>query len=69
MFKEFENTIKKEVEKLADDDLKNIKEFQNYETIQKFNKFIFSLTTNIDYLNIKVKELEKRIDDLIKKED
>ena len=67
--KEFEDIIKQQVEKLAEDDLKNIKEFQNYETIQKFNKFIFSLTTNIDYLNIKVKELENRIDYLSKKED
>lgn len=67
--KEFEKTIKQQVEKLAEDDLKNIKEFQNYETIQKFNKFIFSLTRNIDYLNIKVKELENRIDGLSKKEE
>lgn len=67
--KEFEKTIKQQVEKLAEDDLKNIKSFRDFGTIQEFNRFLFSLITNIDYLNIKVKELENRIDNLSKKED
>ena len=67
--KEFEKTIKQQVEKLAEDDLKNIKSFRDLGTIQAFNRFLFSLITNIDYLNIKVKELENRIDNLSKKED
>lgn len=67
--KEFEKTIKQQVEKLAEDDLKNIKSFRDFGTIQEFNKFLYSLITNIDYLNIKVKELENRIDNLSKKED
>lgn len=67
--KEFEKTIKQQVEKLAEDDLKNIKSFRDFGTIQEFNKFLYSLITNIDYLNIKVKELENRIDNLNKKED
>lgn len=67
--KEFEDIIKQQVEKLAEDDLKNIRQFRDFETIQELNKFLFSLITNIDYLNIKVNELEKRIDNLSKKED
>jgi hypothetical protein len=67
--KGFEKTIKQQVEKLAEDDLKNIKSFRDFGTIQEFNRFLFSLITNIDYLNIKVKELENRIDNLSKKED
>ncbi len=67
--KEFEKTIKQQAEKLAEDDLKNIKSFRDFGTIQEFNRFLFSLITNIDYLNIKVKELENRIDNLSKKED
>lgn len=67
--KEFEKTIKQQVEKIAEDDLKNIKQFRDFGTIQELNKFLFSLITNIDYLNIKIKELEKRINDLTKKED
>ena len=67
--KEFEKTIKQQVEKLAEDDLKNIKQFRDFGTIQELNKFLFSLITNIDYLNIKIKELENRIDNLSNKED
>ncbi len=60
--KEFEDIIKQQVEKLAEDDLKNIRQFRDFGTIQELNKFLFSLITNIDYLNIKIKELENRID-------
>ncbi len=66
---EFESTIKQQVEKLAEDDLKNIRQFRDFGTIQELNKFLFSLITNIDYLNIKIKELENKIDNLSKKED
>jgi hypothetical protein len=67
--KEFEKTIKQQVEKIAEDSLKNIKQFRDSGTIQELNRFLFSLITNIDYLNIKVNELEKRIDNLTKEED
>ena len=67
--KEFEKTIKQQVEKLAEDDLKNIRQLRDFGTIQELNKFLFSLITNIDYLNIKIKDLEKRIDNLSKKEE
>jgi len=60
--KEFEDIIKQQIEKLVEDDLKNIRQFRDFGTIQELNKFLFSLITNIDYLNIKIKELENRID-------